>query len=132
MATEILINDGGAPARILPFTAGQAISAGDVLSVNTSGAVVKADTDLGAGHIEYMCGVAFTDAADGAECSVISGKGIIVNCNVAGSLTAGKALKVGNTAGQLKANVLLGDTCAVLLESSAAGAGLYKTLIIGG
>ena len=28
MATEILVNDGGAPARILPFIAGAAIDAG--------------------------------------------------------------------------------------------------------
>ena len=28
MATEILVNDGGAPARILPFTAGSTITAG--------------------------------------------------------------------------------------------------------
>ena len=36
MATEILVNDGGAPARILPFNAGEAITAGDALSIDTS------------------------------------------------------------------------------------------------
>ena len=42
MASEILVNDGGAPARILPFEAGENITAGDVLSIDTSGKVVKA------------------------------------------------------------------------------------------
>lgn len=133
MATEILVNDGGAPARILPFEAGAAISAGDVLSITTAGTVVKADTDLVAGHREYMVGVSLTDTASGEICNVVSGKGIICKVNVVGSLTAGKGLKVGSVAGQLAAAALFTENvCAVLLESSAAGAGLYKTLIIGG
>ena len=37
MATEILVNDGGAPARILPFTAGSTVTAGY--------AVYNGDTD---------------------------------------------------------------------------------------
>jgi hypothetical protein len=31
MATEILVNDGGAPARILPYLAGEAITAGQAV-----------------------------------------------------------------------------------------------------
>ena len=130
MATEILLNDGGAPARILPFEAAEAISAGDVLSINTSGKVVKADTSLSAGHIEYMIGISLTDTASGEVCNVVSGKGIICNVNCA-DVTAGKALKVGSTAGQLAANTLLGDTCAVSLEDTGA-AGLHRCIVIGG
>ena len=44
MATEILINDGGAPARILPFVAAEDITAGNALTVDTSGEVVNANT----------------------------------------------------------------------------------------
>ena len=33
MATEILVNDGGAPSRILPFTANGAISGGEVVEI---------------------------------------------------------------------------------------------------
>ena len=116
MADEILINDGGAPARILPFSAGGAITAGDILSIDSSGDVVPADTDLAAGHIEYMVGVSLTDAAAGDDVNVVSGKGIVVRA----------------TAGQLAASTVLGHTCAVTLESTAAGAGIYKVLIIGG
>ena len=36
MATEVLVNDGGAPARILPFTAGSAIK-GVILNCAVSG-----------------------------------------------------------------------------------------------
>ena len=36
MATEILVNDGGAPARILPFTAGGTVAAGDALQMDTN------------------------------------------------------------------------------------------------
>jgi hypothetical protein len=40
MATEILVNDGGAPARILPFTAGSTIAAGEpVIMATTDGEV---------------------------------------------------------------------------------------------
>ena len=130
MATEILLNDGGAPARILPFEAAEAISAGDVLSINTSGKVVQADTSLSAGHIEYMIGISLTDTASGEVCNVVSGKGVICNVNCA-DVTAGKALKVGSTAGQLAANTLLGDTCAVSLEDTGA-AGLHRCIVIGG
>ena len=130
MATEILVNDGGAPARILPFNAGEAITAGDALSIDTSGEVVKADTDRAAGHIEYMVGIALTDTASGEVCNVVSGKGVICNVNCA-DVTAGKGLKVGGTAGQLAAATVLGTTCAVALEDTGA-AGLHKTLVIGG
>ena len=130
MASEILVNDGGAPARILPFEAGENITAGDALSIDTSGNVVKADTDLAAGHIEYMVGVALVTTTSGEICSVITGKGVIVRCNTT-DVTAGKALKVGSTAGRLTATTVLGHTCAVCLEDTGA-AGLHKCLVIGG
>ena len=33
MATEILVNDGGAPARIMPFVTDEAITAGDAVQL---------------------------------------------------------------------------------------------------
>jgi hypothetical protein len=39
MATEVLVNDGGAPARIIPYIAGSTISAGDPLQIATDGEV---------------------------------------------------------------------------------------------
>jgi hypothetical protein len=37
MATEILVNDGGAPARILPFTAGATLSGGEAVIMSADG-----------------------------------------------------------------------------------------------
>ena len=39
MATEVLVNDGGAPARIIPLTAGATISGGHILDMQTDGEV---------------------------------------------------------------------------------------------
>mgnify|MGYP003631832067 CR=1 FL=1 len=49
MATEILVNDGGAPARILPYTAAVALNAGQAVMASTTVAyeVVLADTAVG-------------------------------------------------------------------------------------
>ena len=49
MATEILINDGGAPARILPYTAAEAIVAGDACTIDGNGELQKADSANGSG-----------------------------------------------------------------------------------
>ena len=46
MATEILVNDGGAPARILPFTTSEAVTAGDVLELHTDGKVRPSVNDV--------------------------------------------------------------------------------------
>ena len=87
MATEILVNDGGAPARILPFVAGSTITAGDVLMMGTDGNVDPSNSD-----VEPALGVALTDAATGATVNCISGSGVIVrvkqrtNINAAGML----------------------------------------------
>ncbi len=45
MATEILVNDGGAPARILPFTAGMALTGGRAVQMESDGTIGMADVD---------------------------------------------------------------------------------------
>ena len=62
MATEVLINDGGAPARIIPYIAGSTISAGDPLQVGTDGEVDACFTTSGS-----MLGVALTAATSGSS-----------------------------------------------------------------
>ena len=42
----VLVNDGGAPARIINFTAAAAISAGNVLKIDSNGKVALATTGL--------------------------------------------------------------------------------------
>ena len=100
MATEILVNDGGAPARIIPFTAGSTITAGDVLMMS-SDTFVDPSTD----DVEPAFGVALTDAASGAICNVITGRGVIVRVKQSANLAAGQICMVDSgNAGQVKAH----------------------------
>lgn len=46
MATEILVNDGGAPARIIPIACSEAVTAGDVMELHTDGLVRPSVNDL--------------------------------------------------------------------------------------
>ena len=125
MATEILENDGSAPARILPFSCGETITAGNWVTFHGDG-LRNADTDHGSGYKEYVLGVAMETATSGNLCSIITGRGVVVQANAtAGS--AGKALKVSSTAGRLEDNTALGLTVAIRLETSG-DAGLRKCL----
>jgi hypothetical protein len=75
MATEILVNDGGAPARILPFTAEAAISAGEAVTAGAADGGVILATQANLAPLGY----ALTDAAADAPVSVITGKGVILS-----------------------------------------------------
>jgi hypothetical protein len=104
MATEILVNDGGAPARILPYTAEVALSAGQAVMASTTLAsnVVLADTAVG----KAVLGFALTDSAAGDIASIITGKGVILNVQALPA-TAGAALSIATAAaGQLGATSL--------------------------
>ena len=126
MATEILINDGGAPARILPYTTAEAITAGDACTIDTNGKLQRSDSDDTGYDFAYV-GVALTDAAASAVCSVITGEGVILNINC-DDLGAGVALMMGATEGRLTTatNAAGAPKCqAVTLENNSA-AGLTK------
>ena len=120
MATEILINDGGAPARILPFVAAEDITAGYALAVNSDGNVKLAsssDSELAA------IGYGLTTITSGNIVSVISGHGVILNVYCA-AITAGKGLMLGTTDGQMveASNATLLPNCqATALETGTGG-----------
>jgi hypothetical protein len=131
MATEILVNDGGAPARILPYLAGEDITAGQ--AVMSSG--VANLTALKATSAKYVpLGFALTDAASGDMCSVITGKGVILNVQclpttagapqMVGAVAAGQLAKALGAAGTYPCAIpvkLLGE------EGEAIGvAGLWR------
>ncbi len=129
MATEILINDGGAPARILPFVAAETITAGNALTVNTSGQIQNANAGDSGGQQFAVVGYALTTITSGNVVSVISGHGVILNVNCV-DLNAGVALMMGTTDGQLLAasNATLDPSdCATTLENNS-GAGLTKVI----
>ena len=89
MATEVLVNDGGAPARILPFTAGSAISAGRMVTLATDGEVDQSGADA-----HNAIGVAMVDATSGNILPVVTGKGVILNVACSGTIDEGKLLDV--------------------------------------
>ncbi len=126
MATEILINDGGAPSRILPFVANADISAGEVVKASSTAGRV----DLATVATAPVLGVSLTDAASGSMCNVISGRGIIVNIYCMNE-DAGINLMVDGTAGQLdewSASPLSNQVVACTLENND-GAGLTKCML---
>ena len=89
MATEVLVNDGGAPSRILPFTAGSAISAGRMVTLATDGEVDQSGADA-----HNAIGVAMVDATSGNILPVVTGKGVICNVACSGTIDEGKLLDV--------------------------------------
>jgi len=127
MATEILINDGGAPARILPYEAAEAITAGSACTVDANGKLQLADIGDAAAKFAYA-GVALVDAAAGDLVSLITGVGVVLNINCAnvvtgiimmmGAATPGQLITATNAAAAPKAQ-------AVTLETNG-GAGLTK------
>ena len=125
----ILVNDGGAPARIINFTAAAAISAGEVLDIDSNAkAALATDGTL------PIAGVALTDAAAGDLCSVITGSGYVAyvmcetvaagdNCMVDTSGTAGSL----DTAGSNDTDRVV----AMALEAQTASGGtLTKCLVL--
>jgi len=130
MATEILINDGGAPARILPYTAGVALSAGDAVCLDAAGKLQLADTGVALRKFAYL-GICLVDVtAAGDIASVITGVGVVLNINtdpvatvlrgsalMMGATTAGYLALATNAAGAAKAQ-------AYALEAAPAAAGL--------
>ena len=138
MATEILVNDGGAPARILPYLAGEDITAGQAVM---SSAVANL-TVLKATAAKFVpLGFALTDATSGDMCSVITGKGVILNVQCLPT-TGGYPQMIGAAAsGQLakqtdaqaaKGNGPVAVPVKVTNEagSGLAVAGLWRCLII--
>ena len=113
MATEILVNDGGAPARILPYTAGATVSGGQFVTMQADGKL-----DPAAAADLNTVGVAFVDATDTDNMSVITGRGVIVNAYVSGTVASGALLEVGATAGDLRPYSTADAGVAILIDSN--------------
>jgi hypothetical protein len=124
----ILVNDGGAPARIINFIAAAAISAGECLKIDSAGqAALATDGTL------PIAGYALTDAALGGQVSVITGMGLVLYA-MTNNVGIGNVLMVdtGGTAGSLDA---AGDNdtdrvIAVALETNTVVDTLTKVLVV--
>jgi len=125
MATEILVNDGGAPARILPFTAGGTVSAGDALQMDTNTEKVVAPATSGA----KILGVALTAATSGNLVNAITGRGPIVRCNVTGTLAAGNMLDA-MTNGKLQIAAGTGQHAVAIALEDGSGASTIKVMLV--
>jgi len=106
MATEILVNDGGAPARIMNLgAAGAAIEAGMFVDIDSSGNIVAAtdDQEASASGEKVALGVLLVDAVSGEPTSIVTGKGIVCNVQAAEALaTIGTEVTLDN-AGKVEA-----------------------------
>ena len=120
----ILVNDGGAPARIINFKAGEAISAGECLKVTANGVSLATDS-TGA-----IAGFALTDAASGAQCSVVTGSGVVLYA-ISDVVGVGEMLVVDATAGRLENSTAdTDDFHAIALEAQATAGALTKVLVV--
>jgi len=129
MATEILINDGGAPARIMNLgVAGADLEAGMFVDINSSGKLVatagmdtEEDTDSGQ---NVGLGVLLVDAASNEPTSVITGKGIVCNVQAVEAIsTIGTECTIDGT-GKLEASADPGQhrPAAITLAASVTTA----------
>ena len=132
MATDILLNDGGAPARILPFVAAEDVTAGNLLTVDVAGKVQNASS---ADPNADMAGIgyALTTISSGNIASVITGHGVVLNINSTDNV-AGIALMMGpvGAPGRMvpATNVATGPMCqAVCLEDTNA-VGLHRSITV--
>lgn len=132
MADEIIVNDGGAPARILPFIANETLAAGDYVKLHTNGQVMpcKASGNIG-------MAVCLTAATSGNVANLVTGKGVILKTYVSGTISPGARLFLGTTdmyLQQANTHQASGQSVASYVESSAlAGSdGLVRKKVIFG
>ena len=128
----ILVNDGGAPARIINFIAAADISAGEALKMDTAGKCALA-TDNNA----PIAGAALTDADATFQCSMVTGSGVVLYMICKNDVNRGDALMVDSTAGQLVlcaedgSNNLTNIAVAVALEDApVAGSTSFLTKVL--
>ena len=127
MATEILVNDGGAPARILPYEGYATLLAGDYVTMNASGKLIQNVTSGTRG-----LGFLLTPLTSGNIGSVISGHGVQLNVYVSGTVATGNPMYVrASTDDALIAQGTdSGSTVAVALEANTGGPNLKKVQVL--
>jgi hypothetical protein len=90
MAKEVIVNDGGAPARILPFVSAATGSAGDPIVIDTAGKTAALTAAF------KVAGFLLTDVdAVGDMASVVMGSGCILNVTCKADVTVGEILSAG-------------------------------------
>ena len=113
MATEIIVNDGGAPSRILPFTANETIAAGDYVVQHTNGQIQPVKVSGAKG-----IGVSLTAATSGNVVNVVTGKGVLLRTFCSGAINPGAEVAVQGTAMYLQA-------ATTVVKQKAEAVGIY-------
>ena len=127
----VLVNDGGAPSRIINFECGEAIEAGEALKMHTDGLAMLATSNL-----VPIIGFALTDAASGDLVSCVCGKGIVLNV-VTDAVVRGDQLSVDAAKpGFLETATAYADgtaedkICAIALETNATTDTMTKVMVL--
>lgn len=127
---NILVNDGGAPARIMKVgNAGADIDAGCFVKFDGTNVVVTSD-DLP--DCSNAIGVLFVDATSGDPASVLTGSGLICFLKATGTIGAGNNLS-HDDAGLAKNDGIAAtdQRLAVALEAKdATHTGFVKALLL--
>ena len=127
---NILVNDGGAPARIMKVgNAGADIDAGCFVKFDGTNVVVTSD-DLP--DCSNAIGVLFVDATSGDPASVLTGSGIMCFLKATGTIGAGNNLSHDDAGLAKNAGIAATDEkLAVALEAKGAThTGFVKALLL--
>ena len=127
---NILVNDGGAPARIMKVgNAGADIDAGCFVKFDGTNVVVTSD-DLQ--DCSNAIGVLFVDATSGDPASVMTGSGIICFLKATGTIGAGNNLSHDNAGLAKNTGIAATDQrMAVALEAKdATHTGFVKAMLL--
>ena len=145
MATEILVNDGGSPARIMNLgNANVALNAGTFVDMNSSGKIIAAadDQEASTSGQKVALGVLLVDAVAAQPTSIVTGKGIVCNVLVGAdddSMAIGAELTV-NELGKVEATadgdhhravaIQLAAIDTAATDSSGSAVSMVKVLLI--
>jgi hypothetical protein len=136
VTNSVLVNDGGAPARIINFEASEAMTAGTAMEITAAGKVAMAVT----GAVN-PAGFLLTDTANGDLASVVTGSGIVLHAHLDGTAniaigdnldidaSEGGALSKGNPDGGTVVAIAL-EVCTTTAAANLTAGALFKVLVV--
>ena len=133
---SVLVNDGGAPARIINFEASENMTAGTAMEITSAGKVAMAVTQS-----VNPAGFLLVDATNGDLASVVTGSGVVLHAHLDGTanIDIGDNLDIDASEGGAlsKANPDGGTVVAIALEACTTTAAanltagtLFKVLVV--
>ena len=136
VTNSVLVNDGGAPARIINFEASEAMTAGTAMEITAAGKVAMAVS----ANIN-PAGFLLVDAANGDLASVVTGSGVVLHAHLDGTAniaigdnldidaSEGGALSKGNPDGGTVVAIAL-EACTTTAAANLTAGALFKVLVV--